>query len=185
VTSGGDSQLKVSFCGETYRVDRSSSFTIGRDGELRVDDNPFLHRRFLILEFTDGMWWIANIGSQLAATVADVDGLMEAWLAPNARLPLVFGSMLVRFTAGAFTYEVDIEVPEPPFIGFDSSSSSDGVTTIAHLPMTSDQRLLILTLAEDVLRNGWRSGAAVPTSAEAASRLGWNITKFNRKLDNV
>ena len=25
----------------------------------------------------------------------------------------------------------------------------------------------------------------IPTSAKAAARLGWNITRFNRKLDNV
>ena len=27
--------------------------------------------------------------------------------------------------------------------------------------------------------------SSVPTSAQAAKRLGWQLTKFNRKLDNV
>jgi hypothetical protein len=53
------------------------------------------------------------------------------------------------------------------------------------MPLTYDQRLLIIALAEHVLRGDGRGAGAVPSSAEAAQRLGWTITKFNRKLDNV
>ena len=30
-----------------------------------------------------------------------------------------------------------------------------------------------------------RPGSAMPTNGEAAERLGWKVTKLNRKLDNV
>ena len=52
------------------------------------------------------------------------------------------------------------------------------------MTFTESQKLLILSLAEPVLR-GRGSTASIPTSADAAKRLGWSITRFNRKLDNV
>src|SRR5699024_12726263 len=40
-------------------------------------------------------------------------------------------------------------------------------------------------LAEPMLVREGSGMSAVPTSAQAAQRLGWQLTKFNRKLDNV
>ena len=51
--------------------------------------------------------------------------------------------------------------------------------------MTPDQLLLVLALAEPSLLGDGRCSSVVPASSEAARRLGWTITKFNRKLDNV
>jgi hypothetical protein len=51
--------------------------------------------------------------------------------------------------------------------------------------MTPDQLRLVLALAEPALLGGGRAGAAMPTSADAARRLGWTTKKFDRKLDNV
>ncbi len=56
---------------------------------------------------------------------------------------------------------------------------------MGRVTLTPDQRLLIVALCEDVLRRGDRGAAAVPQSAAAAARLGWPVTKFNRKLDAV
>ena len=43
----------------------------------------------------------------------------------------------------------------------------------------------ILALAEDVLRQNSPGRGEIPASAQAAERLGWTQTAFNRKLDNV
>ena len=43
----------------------------------------------------------------------------------------------------------------------------------------------MLALAEPVLRGDGRAATALPTNTEAAQRLGWKITRYNRKLDNV
>ena len=59
-----------------------------------------------------------------------------------------------------------------------------GETTVGRVSFTPDQKLLILALAEDVLTRGHRGGR-IPANADAANRLGWTQTKFNRKLDNV
>ena len=53
------------------------------------------------------------------------------------------------------------------------------------IPLTSSQRLLIVALSENVLRQRIPGRGEIPTSAEAAARLGWSLTTFNRKLDNV
>ena len=42
-----ESVVSVDFCGEVHEAPRERAFTIGREGDLEIDDNPFLHRHFL------------------------------------------------------------------------------------------------------------------------------------------
>ena len=95
--------------------------------------------------------------------------------------------MRVRFTAGPTSYELNLHMSEPPF-----SASVEGMlqtadtgATIGAVVLTPDQRLLVVSLAEPALQPDATGRADLPSSAEAASRLGWPLTKFNRKLDNV
>ncbi|MCW2494319.1 hypothetical protein [Jatrophihabitans sp.] len=177
--------VTVDFCGEIYPVTPGEPFVIGREGDLTLDDNPYLHRRFLQVTDHDSLWWLGNIGSTLTATVADEQGVMQAWLAPGAQLPLVFDRTVVWFTAGPTTYEFDVVLHQAPFTQVTTESQEAGAMTIGRMNFTPDQRLLILSLCESVLRRGVRGAGTVPTSADAAARLGWTTTKFNRKLDNV
>ncbi|WP_104191518.1 hypothetical protein [Cryobacterium sp. Y82] len=160
-------------------------FGIGREAELSVDDNPFLHRRFLEISRLDGLWWLANVGSRLAATVTDGNGRVQAWLAPGARLPIVFGLLTVIFTAGPTTYEITVHSSQPTFLDNDSVASRNGITTVGTISFTPTQKLLILALAEPMLAREGSGRSDIPTSATAAKRLGWATTRFNRKLDNV
>lgn len=177
------SKLIIDFCGEIRELGEDDELTIGRSADLQIDDNPFLHRRFLHFARREGLWWVSNVGSQLTATVADRDGLFQAWLAPDARLPLVFNSTVVWFTAGPTAYEVLLDIDPPCYETPAGTAPSDGASTVGRLSLTPDQKLLILALAEPALRHGRRG--EVPSSAVAAARLGWTQTKFNRKLDNV
>lgn len=175
----------VEFCGEQYPIEPGSPLIIGREGGLAIDDNPYLHRRFLHLGVDDDLVWLANIGSQLTATVADEAGLMQAWLSPGARVPVVFPRTVVWFTAGPTTYEFDIVVPEGRFQRAVTQETVEGDTTVGRMTFTPDQKLLIVVLSENVLRRGNRGAGAIPPNTAAAARLGWTLTKFNRKLDNV
>lgn len=177
--------VTVDFCGEIYPVQPGSPLVIGREGDVAIDDNPYLHRRFLQVSDHDGLWWLSNVGNALTATVADEQGTMQAWLAPGARLPLVFDRTVVWFTAGPTTYELDVLLHTPPFVQVTEQSEADGNATIGRMTFTPDQKLLILALCEPVLRYGSRGAGSIPSSGDAAARLGWTITKFNRKLDNV
>ena len=92
----------------------------------------------------------------------------------------------LTFSAGPTTYEIDlITAGEDRFSGIDGVHQSTGQTTIGAAPMTKSQLLLVLALAEPVLRRAGTGAAEIPSSAAAAARLGWPLTKFNRKLDNV
>jgi hypothetical protein len=176
---------QVDFLGEIYPIPNGGVLTIGREGDLAVDDNPYLHRHFLQIAERNGLYWLSNVGSQLSATVSDENGLMQAWLAPGASIPLVFGHTRVWFTAGPTTYEFDVLIPSPAFEPAKQVSQAPGSTTIGRTSLTPDQILLLLALAEHVLVRGDRGAGSIPSSAEAARRLGWTLTKFNRKLDNV
>ncbi len=173
------------FCGSSAPVDHEP-FTIGRDADFVVeDDNRFLHRQFLSLSSSHGVWLLANVGTQLTATVSDPEGRLEAFLAPGAVLPLVFEETMVRFTAGPTSYEFSITMPDPAFVASQIEENDSGDTTVGRTVMTPDQLRLILALAEPALLGDSRGGTVLPTSGEAAQRLGWKSTKFNRKLDNV
>ncbi len=176
----------VLFCGERYEVRPGATFTIGRDADLVVDDdNPFLHRRLLGIEHTGGLWWLANTGARLSATVSDRDGLLQSWLGPGAALPLVLPHTVVLFTAGPTTYEVEVLVPATYTPVGAARDAGDGATTLAPPVLTASQYLLVLALSEPLLRQGANGRTEIPSNAEAARRLGWALTRFNRKLDNV
>ena len=175
----------LDFCGEITVVEHDP-FTIGRDADLVVEDgNRFLHRHFLTLSSRQGVWLLTNVGGQLTATVSDLDGRLEAFLAPGAVLPIVFVHTLVRFTAGPTTYEFTVELPVPTFSASRIDLTDSGDTTVGRVVMTPDQMRLVLALAEPALRDGNRAATTMPSSSDAAARLGWTTTKFNRKLDNV
>lgn len=178
--------LTIDFLGEIYHPDPEVPFTIGREADLVVDDeNAFLHRQFLSVTWASGLWWLNNVGAQLTATVSHDEGRVQAWLAPGASLPLVFTHTVVWFTAGSTTYEFELHLAESLLTPLEAESVPDGSATIGRITLTPEQKLLVVALCEDVLRRGDRGAGSVPQSAAAAARLGWPVTKFNRKLDAV
>ncbi|MCF2706283.1 hypothetical protein I6E29_03240 [Arcanobacterium haemolyticum] len=177
--------LSVEFCGEWFPVDPHEPFVIGREGPLQIDDNPYLHRRFLVISESDGLWWIENVGARLSATVADKDGRTQAYLQPGARLPLVYVETVLLFTAGPTTYEMSVLNDTPAYASADVANVTEaGEPTIGPVELTPSQLLLVLALAEPVL-TGRGTTSSIPSSQNAADRLGWPITRFNRKLDHV
>lgn len=176
---------RVEFCGESVPVGPGQSLVMGREGDLVIDENPYLHRRFLQLFHVNELWWLANLGTQLSATLADVHGTLQAWLSPGARVPLVIERTVVWFTAGPTTYELEIVVETPPFVPVQREVVDHGATTVGPTSLTPEQRLLIVALAEPILRRRDHGASRIPSNEAAARRLGWTATKFNRKLDNV
>lgn len=180
------SELWVEYCGERQRA--TDRFTIGRTGDLAVDDNPFLHRSFLELRFEAGVWLVANVGTQLSATVTDDRDLFAAHIAPGGVLPLAFERVRLRFGAGTTTYEVRLELSDPPFAAADVEDEVDsdlGAPTRMPVSLSPDQRLVVLALAEHAFHRTGSGPSSLPTSAEAGARVGWTERKFNKKLDQV
>lgn len=178
--------LQLDFAGEIFQIEQDKVFTIGRMGDLAISDNPFLHRKFLTLSFADGLWWVSNVGDRVAAQLSDADQLTRTVLSPGARVPLVFGSMLLTFSAGNTGYELELDLATPLYRpALVSTGQESGDTTVGGIEFTESQLLAILVLAEPVLRRVGTGSWQIPTAVEAARRLGWTQTRFNRKLDNV
>lgn len=177
--------LQIEYCGEWTTIEPGKPFGIGRESDLVIDENPYLHRTFLTLNAAHDLWWLHNVGQLLSATVSDSSGSVQAWLAPGARLPIVFQTMHVLFSAGSTTYDFTIHAEADVYTTSLTAEASDAGTTIMPVSLTPSQRLLILALAEPLLVQPTAGRATVPSSAEAAARLGWSMTTFNRKLDNV
>lgn len=176
---------RVEFCGIDTAVERTP-FTIGRDGDLVLDDdNRYLHRHFLVVDHQHGVWTLANAGTQLSVSVADHSRRVETHLAPGGVLPLTSTATTIRFVAGPTTYELSVHLPTVTFT-FPAACAGDGPdATVGRVPISPEQLLVVVVLAEPVLRSGHFAAAALPSNAAAAARLGWTLTKFNRKLDAV
>ncbi|MGL4177350.1 MAG: hypothetical protein ACRCSN_14875, partial [Dermatophilaceae bacterium] len=179
--------VTVEFCGERFVAPEDRPLTIGRVADVEVDDNPYLHRVFLQVHREHELWWLTNMGSTLTATVADAKGLFQAWLSPGARIPLALDAFTVWFTAGPTTYDLDLLVSDTPFVSVETApelepEESEGETTVGRVSLTPDQKLLAVALCEGFLRSNHVGAGQIPSSADAAGRLGWTVTKFNRKL---
>lgn len=182
------SEIRVEYCGEWSTVPRGGRFTIGRTADLSVDDNPYLHRTFLELRSEGDVWLVANVGAQLTATLSDEHNHFVAHLSPGGVLPLAFDRTLVRFGAGPTTYEIQLELVDPPFDAVDDGSTTEtGLSAPTRQPftLTRDQRLVVLALAEHALARTGSGPSSLPTSAEAGRRVGWSERKFNKKLDQT
>ncbi len=180
-------EVVVEFCGEQHPVPRGGTVTVGREGDVRIDDNPFLHRYFLAIANTDdGLCLLSNVGSLLHATAFDVDGRMEAYVSPGVTVPIVFPSTIVAFAAGSTSYELLIETKgAAAFSSTVIHQVPAGDETLGPTDLTPDQRRLLVALAEHRLTSDSLHVSTIPPSSSIANRLGWPITKFNRKLDNV
>jgi hypothetical protein len=176
--------LVVEFLGEEYPVARGQTLSFGRSADLIVDDNQHLHRKLGMFDHVDGMWWLHNVGSALTIDVIDRNSPSRLTLAPGATMALVFEEANLRFQAGTTNYELGVDVPlTTPEAGAAAEGEGTPTVTGAELIFTPDQLRCMLALAERRLLNP--SDTDLPTNRAAAARLGWKLTKFNRKLDNV
>lgn len=181
------SELRVEFCGEEYAVTEGSRLTAGREADIVVDeDNVYLHRKLVEIHHEDGFWWITNVGSRLAVTVSGGAGTLQSWLGPDSRIPVVLPRTTVLFTAGETTYELDVYCSIPAFETLPHrADASRAEATLGAVELTPSQFRLVLALAEQTLRRPGTGSSEIPTNVRVAERLGWSITTFNRKLDNV
>ena len=188
-----DMRLNVDFIGEVIVVEPGDELTFGRQADLHIDDNRHLHRVLGRFWSRGDAWWLTNEGRAITIQIADADSRSAVQLAPGSEIALSFQNSILRFRAGVTDYEVVVRVPDrgAADAGDDEDDPLDadddeGGETIAlgDIMLTEEQRLLLLALAEGTLRDP-HSSDELPTNRAVARRLGWSITKFNRKLDNL
>jgi hypothetical protein len=186
-----DLRLHVEYCGEVTSVETSDELTFGRAGDVRIDDNPHLHRVLGRLWARGDQWWLSNEGRAISMQIADADSRSNVVLAPGTEIALSFPNSIVRFRAGVTDYELTLRVPDredEEELDDDADAAWDDEFTetigLGAVPLTDEQRLLLLALAEPTLRDP-HAKEELPANRAVARRLGWSITKFNRKLDNL
>ena len=187
-----DVDLHVEFIGERRTIEPGAELTFGRQADLHIDDNRHLHRVLGRFWSRGEAWWLTNEGRSITIQIADADSRSSVQLAPGSEIALSFPNSILRFRAGITDYELTVQVPdcgaddEDDDDPLDADDEEQGGETIAlgDLMLTDEQRLLLLALAEGTLRDP-HHGDELPTNRAVARRLGWSITKFNRKLDNL
>jgi len=175
--------LVVSFVGDERVVTPDATLTFGRAGDLRVDDNPYLHRVVGRFVHQQGAWWLANLGQAIPVTLSDTLTPSFTRLAPGARTAIGFTTSIVSFEAGGRPYEIVVEIDHDVDVGGpEPVHDLEATVSPGTIRLNDEQRQLLAALAEPLLRASGGS-ADLPTNRQAAARLGWTITKLNRKLD--
>ena len=177
-----ENSLTVEFCGERTVLSPTETMTFGRSADLFVDENPFLHRIVGELYCDADRWWIRNLGSRITLVAVDRETRAKSTLPPGNVQVLPGTDVILRFSAGTTDYE--IELTTQPMKAVSIPRSSSDTIGLPDIDFTVSQLELILALAEPSLRNP-QMPVRVPPTKDAASRLGWTTTKFNRKIDNV
>jgi hypothetical protein len=156
----------------------------GRGADIDVDDNPFLHRRLGRFSHRQGWWWLQNLGSTLVLTVNEPSSGAASRLPPGTQAILVHPHQLVRFEVGRTRYELEVIQSSPVASSFETERDDRGAVTIdiSELPLNDEQRRLLVALCEHRLLDPF-GPLHLPSNQVVADRLGWSITKLNRKLD--
>ena len=175
--------IGVEFEGQTWDLEPDREFTFGRAGDLCIDEsNLYLHRVVGVIRHHDGTWWLHNVGDWTELDIKTDRGSHHT-MAPYTRLAVV-AQLEVRFKAGKAKYMLRIVPPATP-AGIDEVhviTDAPSTNRFGLIELNDDQRLMLAALCEPHLCE--QEGEAVlPGNQVVANRLGWSITKFNRKLD--
>ena len=168
--------LELEFAGETVRADRTITF--GRDADLELDTNPFLHRQAGAFVRAGKDWWIHNTGSKLYLTVVSADGT-KSELPPGTRHAIASGQGLVRITAGHSTYEINYTLTSSasPAAGGVATPELGTMTVQVDLTLTPREIDFLVTFARPELLG---LAEPMPTYADVAAT--WDVSP--KTLDN-
>jgi hypothetical protein len=175
--------LAVEFCGDRRTISPGESLMFGRGAELDIDSNPQLHRQLGQLLHRDGWWWLQNVGRSIPMRLADPSTGATTLLPSGTQTALTHRHTYVGFDAGISRYELTLlqegitEVAAP---GMPLGSTRTNL--VEELPLNTEQRQLLAALCESRLRDP-ASPLVLPSNRSIAQRLGWPLTKLNRKLD--
>jgi hypothetical protein len=175
--------LFLEFLGEAISVEPDASLSFGRSADLVVDaDNQYLHRVLGCFVAQGDVWFLQNLGRHTPLRVVDRSGVSRVEIGPGDQHPLGFEEFVVLFQAGPTTYEIGGALPEPTPLELGEVLPTDTVE-FGLVSLNAEQRLLVAALAEPLLRDTPNWASRMPGNKEVARRLGWTITKYNRKLD--
>lgn len=173
--------LTVRFVGETYNP--LSELVFGREAELSLDENTYLHRQAGRFQARDSVWWLENLGSRLRLTMVSSDGSVLD-LQPGGSSPLLGTAGEVSLTAGPTRYEIGYMLQQPQRELPDTGSQArSGVDTITYgVILTPRERDFAVVLAQNRLTG--RLGP-LPTHGEIAEIWGVSAKTVDNTLQRL
>jgi DNA-binding CsgD family transcriptional regulator len=175
--SGSAPDLTVWFLGEVYRPVRELVF--GRDADLALDDNSYLHRRAGRFRCRDSTWWLENVGTRLRLTMVGADGSLID-LQPGGVSPLLGAAGEISLTAGPTRYAIEYQL-EHSQLHWDDTGPLEtmGSDTITFGPLLTPRELdFVVVMAQGRLTG--RLGS-LPTHGEIADI--WGVS--HKTVDNT
>ncbi len=169
--------LTIEFVGETYELRQTGLFTFGRNGDLQLDTSPDLPSVVGVFAHENGLWWLRNRTVSIDIHLLDMNTHSALLIAADSAAPIPYVRSVLRVVVGPSTYELTLLCAERT----DWRPSSQKVAGQPSLNL--EQRQLLTALSEGSLRGVGPHD--LPSNAEVAQRLGWRITKLNRKLDHL
>lgn len=169
--------LTIDFVGETHEVAPTRLFSFGRTGDLAVDTSLDLPSVVGLFAHEHGIWWVRNQTTSIDIHLLDANSRSALFIAAGSSAPIPFDRSLLRVAVGQMTYELSLQCAEEREWRAASAKPS-GVPSL-----NAEQRQLLVALAEDALQGAPQS--ELPSNADVAERLGWRVTKLNRKLDHL
>ncbi|MGF1598363.1 MAG: helix-turn-helix transcriptional regulator [Acidimicrobiales bacterium] len=170
-------RLTIEFVGEVYQP--TADLVFGRDADLCLDDNSYLHRRAGRFRLRAGTWWLENVGSRLRLTMVASDGSVLD-LQPGASSPLLGTSGEVSLTAGPTRYRIDYRLHRRQ-LDFDDTSplTHPGIDTMTYGPMLTPRELDFVI----VLARGRLTGRLGPLPSHGEIAETWGVSA--KTVDNT
>jgi len=178
---GANNELEVDFVGEVHRLGPGEMLTFGRNADLVLDANPFMHRVVGRFSCRQGVWWLENLGRTARIDLCDeLHGIVHPVVA-GSQVSITHRVFSVAFGAGPTSYRMDGRLSAAP--GPETPATPTGTATVAFgaVPFSPEQYELLVALVESSRTHAGR----LEPSPVIARRLGWTTKKFHRKLDLV
>lgn len=175
------SELTVRFVGEIYRP--TTELTFGRQADLTLDENNFLHRRAGRFRHREDTWWLENLGGRLRLTMVSSDGSLLD-LQPGSSSPLLGDSGEVSVTAGPTRYTMEYELQRIQMAVTDSVSFRvSGADTMTYGPILTPRELdFVVVMAQGRLTG--RLGP-IPSHGEIAEIWGVSAKTVDNTLQRL
>lgn len=186
-------QARVTYRGEVHVVGVQDHLLFGRgvgnDLNVERESDDLLHRRFGRLHQRNGIWWITNDGARLSLAVNDRDSTSSIVLAPGGLAALTFQRSSILFSGRRPDYEILVDISgtvpmDDEGLPADTAMSATPTLDQSEMPLVGEQRLLLVALAEQKLRNPHRA-LELPANKDVQARFGWTRKTFDGKLGRL
>jgi hypothetical protein len=177
--------IVVEFDGTSHALDPAAPFTFGRaeDCALCLDvADMAISRRAGVIEFVEGIWWLANRSTTRPFAVIDDLGLRKA-LGPGQRIPVEEPLWVV--VDGTRSHRLRVTVDRVEMLSI--PTAAPGVPTVGgdRVLVSAADRLAMTALFAEYLENPPRSDPLPKTYRAAAARLGWPRTTVAKRIEHL